>query len=132
MKTDLWKKLILAVVGGVVVLGMIGCEDDEDDGPENIAGTWAIAISGTDSEGPYSYNETMNIVQNGSDITGNYTYNNETYTISGTYENGRMVVRDSDGWTLSISFDNANSGAGQSTGVYDSGTPGTETLTLTR
>ncbi len=132
MKQDLWRKLILAALCAVVALGMIGCDDDDDDPPASIAGAWALTISGSNSGGPYTYNESMTIVQNGSAITGSYTYDGAVYTISGTYDNGRMVVLDSDGWTLNISFSSENSGSGQATGVFDSGVPGTETFILNR
>ena len=123
----------LALLGAVVLLGLAGCDDLTDDPPDNIAGTWASTISGTaPSVGPFTFRGTMTINQNGQTVTGSYTYrDNQTFTFSGTYNDGTMVAVDDDDWTLRIEFED-NSAKGTMTGAYNNGTAGTEQVSLSR
>ena len=123
----------LALLGAAVLVGMAGCDELEDDPPDNVSGAWVTTISGTSpSIGPFSYRGTMTINQNGQTITGSYTYREgQTFSFSGTYDDGLLVAVDSDNWTLRIEFEE-NSADGTLTGVYDNGTSGTEQISLAR
>ena len=124
----------LALLGAAAVAGMAGCDDlDGDDPPENVSGAWVSTITGTSpSSGPFSYRGTMTINQNGQTITGSYTYReSQTFSFSGTYDDGLLVAVDSDNWTLRLEFED-NSADGSMTGAYEDGSIGTEQISLAR
>ncbi|HRT06713.1 MAG TPA: hypothetical protein P5204_13545 [Kiritimatiellia bacterium] len=134
MKTVRIGRWCLALLGAAVLLGMTGCDDlEDDDPPDNVSGAWVTTISGTSpTSGPFSYRGTMTINQNGQTIAGSYTYREgQTFSFSGTYDDGLLVAVDSDNWTMRIEFEE-NSAEGTLTGTYDNGTPGTEQISLAR
>ena len=123
-----------ALLGAAVLLDMAGCDDlEDDDPPDNVSGAWVTTISGTSpTSGPFSYRGTMTINQNGQTVTGSYTYrDNQTFSFSGTYDDGLLVAVDSDNWTLRLEFEE-NSADGSMTGAYEDGSIGTEQISLAR
>ena len=123
----------LALLGAAALAGFTGCDDLEDDPPDNISGVWVSTISGSNpASGPFSYRGTMTFNQSGQAVTGSYTYlDNKSFTFSGTYNDGTLVVVDSDNWTLRLEFEE-DSANGTMTGTYENGSTGTENISLAR
>ena len=133
MKTVRIGRWWLALLGAAVLAGFAGCDELDDDPPDNISGVWVSTISCTSPDiGPFSYRGTMTINQNGKTVTGSYTYrDNQTFTFSGTYDDGKFTAVDSENWSMRLEFDE-NSADGSMTGSYENGSIGTEQIALAR
>ena len=107
-----------ALLGLVVLMGFSGCDDALDDSPDNISGAWSCTF--TLSGEPTRY-ETWVFNQNGNGVTGSYTFKGDTYTFSGTYDDGDFRATDSDNWTLRLDFDEDDEGEGTIAGIAASG-----------
>ena len=95
MKRFLIQRGCVALLCLVAVLGFTGCTSDDDDPPDNIAGTWACTFS---RAGEADKQETWNFVQSGQNITGSYTFGVNTWPFTGTYVDGTFTGIDTDGW----------------------------------
>ena len=74
----------------------------------------------------------MTINQSGQTVTGSYTYrDNQTFTFSGTYDDGTLVAVDSENWSMRIEFED-DSADGSMTCAYEDGSIGTEQIALAR
>ena len=134
MKRFWIKQVAVAMLSLVVLMGIAGCGGGDDDPPPaNITGMWASTLSGTrPSSGPFTFQGSMTITQNGQNVSGSYSYvNGDTFTFTGTYVDGAMNAVDSDSWTIQIVFE-GDSGEGTMSGNYSNGTPGVETVTVSR
>lgn len=133
MKTVRIGRWRAALLGAAFLAGMAGCDELDDDPPDNVSGVWVSTISGTSpSIGPFSYRGAMTINQSGQTVTGSYTYrDNQTFTFSGTYDDGTLVAVDSENWSMRIEFED-DSAEGSMTGAYEDGNIGTEQIALAR
>ena len=100
------------------LLGIAGCDDAFDDSPGNISGAWSCTFTRT---GETPLHETWIFNQNGDSVTGSYTFKEDTYTFSGTYDDGDFRATDSDNWTLRLDFDDDDAGEGTIAGMSASG-----------
>lgn len=108
----------VALLGLVVLMGFTGCDDALDDSPDNISGAWSCTFTRT---GETTLYETWVFNQNGNGVTGSYTFKGDTYTFSGTYDDGDFRATDSDNWTLRLDFDEDDEGEGTIAGTAASG-----------
>lgn len=101
MKEFKISRFLVLLLCAVMALGLIGCDDDDDDSaPTNISGTWSARFS---YSGETKY-ESWTIVQNGTQVSGSYTFGLNTWSYTGTYVDGAFAAVDSDGWILQLSF----------------------------
>lgn len=83
----------MALIGLVAVSGLAGCDDPFAEHPDSIAGTWSCVFT---RDGNTLLHETWFFAQNGSSVSGSYTFKEESYTFTGTYNNGKFRGTDSD------------------------------------
>ena len=104
---------LLVLLGAVAVLGFAGCDDLEDDPPDNISGVWSCTFS---RAGETSLQETWIFQQDGETVWGSYTFKGDSYSFAGSYDDGEFRATDSDNWTLRLDFDEEDEGDGTISG----------------
>jgi hypothetical protein len=100
MKRFQTRKIGVALLCLVAMLGFAGCEDDEP--PDNISGIWSCTFS---RAGEANKAETWNFAQSGQNVTGSYTFGKNTWRFSGTYVDGVFSGVDADQWSLWLDFE---------------------------
>ncbi len=104
MKRFWLKMLFVSMLCVVAAMGLTGCEDDDEDedAPANITGTWACAFYSEDGS---TLQESWTIGQSGQDIFGSYTFDGTSWSYTGSYIEGVLSAVDADGWVLRLEFE---------------------------
>lgn len=112
MKRFWMKQAFVPMLCLVAMMGFAGCESDDDDPPDNIAGTWACAFYSEDND---TLQESWTIGQSGQEAWGSYSFDGTSWSFLGTYVDGVLSGTDADGWTLRLEFEE-NSASGTISG----------------
>ncbi len=108
MKRFKIQRACVALVCLVAVWGFTGCDNSDDDPPDNISGAWATTFT---RAGETTKQETWTFAQNGTAVSGSYTFGINTWAFTGTYVDGAFNGIDRDNWVLQIQF-TGDSGSG--------------------